>query len=67
MIRLASYIRDSQGIDRRHVPPSQKPFGALVESNKAMTTKAKKVSTLRGPAQLENMQGALYGGVDKSP
>ena len=41
---------------------SQKLSGALVGSNKKATyhyTKAKKVSTLQGPAQLANLQGAL--------
>ena len=62
MIRLAFCIRDnSQEIDGRHVSPiSEAISGALVESNKATTTKAK-VSTLRGPAQLADLQGALSG------
>ena len=38
---------------------SQKPSVALVESNNATTAKAKKVSTLREPAQLADLQGAL--------
>ena len=36
---------------------SLKPSGVLVESNKDTTTKAKKVSTLRGSAQLADPQG----------
>ena len=55
MIRLAFYFRDSQEIDRR----SQKPSGALVESSKATNTKTEKVSTLRGPAQLADLQRVL--------
>ena len=38
---------------------SQKPSGALVESNKATTAKTQKVNAIRGPAQLADLQGAL--------
>ena len=59
MIRLAFYIRESQVIDRRHVPPISEAIrgsGGIEQSY--VSTKAKKVSTLRGPAQLANLQGA---------
>ena len=58
MIRLAFYIRDSQEIGGTCLR-SQKPSGALAESNKDTSTKAKEVSTLRGPAQLADLQGTL--------
>ena len=52
MIRLAFYIRDSQEIDRRHVPPiSEAIRGSGGIEYSYVSTKAKKVSTLRGPAQ----------------
>ena len=60
MMRLVFYIRDSREIDLGGTfLRSQKPSGVLVESNKATTTKAKNVSTLRGPAQLADLQGVL--------
>ena len=60
MIRLAFCIRESQEIDQRHVPPISEAirgFGGIELSY--VSTKEKKVSTLRGPAQLADLQGAL--------
>ena len=62
MIRLAFYtgIRDSQEIDRRHVPPVSEAIrgsGGIEYNN--ISTKAKKVSALRGPAQLAGLQGTI--------
>ena len=59
MVGLAFYIRDSQEIDRRHVPPISEAIRGSGESNTATTTTAQKVSTLRGTAQLADLQGAL--------
>ena len=60
MIKLALYIRESQEIDRRHVPPiSEAIRGSGGIEYSYVSTKEKKVSTLRGPAQLADLQGAL--------
>ena len=60
MIRLAFYIRDSQEIDRRHVPlisEAIRSAGGIEESY--VSAKAEKVSILRGPAQLADLHGTL--------
>ena len=47
-------------VDRRHVPPISEAIrgsGGIEQSY--VSTKEKKVSTLRGPAQLADLQGAL--------
>ena len=54
MIRLAFYIRDSQEIDLRSHPGL---WWKLIRSH--VSPKAKKVSTLRGPAQMADLQGTL--------
>ena len=55
---MVLYIRDNQEIDRRHVPPTSEAIrGSGGIEN--VSTKAKEVSTLRGPAQLADLQGAL--------
>ena len=60
MIRLAFHIRDSQEIDRRHVPRiSEAIRGSGGIESSYVSTKAKKVSTLRGPAQLADLPGTL--------
>ena len=61
MIRLAFYIWESYEIDRRHVPPiSEAIRGSGGIEYSYVSTKAKKVSTLRGPAQLADLQEALW-------
>ena len=60
MIRLEFYVRDSQEIDRRHVPQISEAIrgsGGIEQSY--VSTKAKNVSTLREPAQLADQQGTL--------
>ena len=58
MTRLAFYIPDSQEIDRRHVLRiSEAIRGSRGIENYYISAKAKKVSTLRGPAQLADLQG----------
>ena len=60
MIRLALYIRDSQEIDRKHVPPISEAIrgsGGIEQSY--VSAKANKASTLREPAQLADLQGTL--------
>ena len=61
MIRSAFYIRDSPEIDRRHAPliseEAIRGSGGIELSY--VSAKAKKVSTLRGPAQLADLQGVL--------
>ena len=60
MIRLALYIRDSQEINRRHVPPISEAIrgsGGIEQSY--VSAEANKASTLRGPAQLADLQGTL--------
>ena len=65
MIRFTLPTRNSQEIDRRHVPRvSEAIRGSLVEPDKklpgtSLLSKAKKVSTLRGPAQMANLQGTF--------
>ena len=50
MIRLAFYIRDSQGIDRRHVPRVSEAIRGSSGIEKATSLRReKKVSTFRGP------------------
>ena len=61
MIRLAFSNRDSQEIERRHnVPPFREVIRGSGEIYKSFVPpKAKKVSTLRGPAQLADLQKTL--------
>ena len=60
MIRLTFYIRDSQGIDRGRVRPISEAIpGSGRNEQGYVSTKTTKVSTLRGPAQLADLQGAL--------
>ena len=61
MIWLAFYIWENSEIDRMHVPPiseATRVSGAIEYSY--VSTKEKKVSTLRGPAELADLQGALF-------
>ena len=60
MIRLAFCIRDSQDIDRRHVPPiSEAIRGSCGIEYSYVSAKAKELRTLRGPAQLADLQETL--------
>ena len=60
MIRLAFYIRESHKVDRRHVPRvSEAILGSGGVEKSYVSAKAKKVSTLRGPAQLADLQGTI--------
>ena len=60
MIMLAFYIRESWEIYRRHVSPISEAIrgsGGIEPSN--VSTKKKKVSTLRGPGQYADLRGPL--------
>ena len=60
MITLAVYIRESLEVHRRHVPPiSEAILGSGGNEKSYISTKETKVSTLRGPAQLADLLGAL--------
>ena len=61
MIRLAFYIWESKEVDRRHVPPISEAIPGSVwwKRIKLHLYEGTKVSTLRGPAQLADLQGAL--------
>ena len=60
MRRLAVYIRGSWELDRRHAPPYLRSYpGLWWKRIKLHLYEGTKVSTLRGPAQLVDLQGAL--------
>ena len=60
MIRFAFHIQDSQEVDQGHEPPTPEAIRGSgdIEYSHACT-KATKVSTLRGPIQIANLQGTL--------